>query len=226
MGHSANTCWSAPQRSRSVSGSNQPAPKGNSGAKPSVSGKVFPMSGSEASKSDDLIRGKCIIMDRLCDVLFDSGTTYSFVSVDCVNCIRLPISSLPCDILVSTPTAKPVVTSFVCLGCSVMVHDCKEKALIFGDETPINSRLQGVGEATAFMVLFSAEINKTVRAEHILVVQDFLEVFLDDVIELPPERKIEFSINLIPGASPVSIAPYRMSPVELVEVKKQVEELL
>nr|KYP40142.1 Transposon Ty3-I Gag-Pol polyprotein [Cajanus cajan] len=39
-------------------------------------------------------------------------------------------------------------------------------------------------------------------------------------------RDIEFSIDLVPGAGPVSVAPYRMSPAELVELKKQVEDLL
>ena len=48
----------------------------------------------------------------------------------------------------------------------------------------------------------------------------------EDVPSLPSTREIEFSIDLVPGAGPVSIAPYRMVPVELVELKKQIEELL
>ncbi|XP_061348892.1 uncharacterized protein LOC133294257 [Gastrolobium bilobum] len=43
---------------------------------------------------------------------------------------------------------------------------------------------------------------------------------------LPPNREIEFSIDLIPGLWTISITPYRMSPVEPVELKKQLEELL
>nr|KYP35801.1 Retrovirus-related Pol polyprotein from transposon 17.6 [Cajanus cajan] len=43
---------------------------------------------------------------------------------------------------------------------------------------------------------------------------------------LPPTREVEFSIDLVPGTGPISIAPYKMSPVELVELKKQIEELL
>ncbi|MCI43408.1 enzymatic polyprotein, partial [Trifolium medium] len=39
-------------------------------------------------------------------------------------------------------------------------------------------------------------------------------------------REIEFSIDLMPGAQPISVAPYRMSPVELLELKSQLEELL
>jgi len=58
------------------------------------------------------------------------------------------------------------------------------------------------------------------------VVQEFQEVFPDDITELPPERDIEFAIDLVPGTSPISIAPYRMSASELGELKKQLEELL
>jgi len=43
---------------------------------------------------------------------------------------------------------------------------------------------------------------------------------------VPPEREVEFSIDLVPGTKPVSIAPYRMSASELAELKKQLEDLL
>ena len=60
---------------------------------------------------------------------------------------------------------------------------------------------------------------------------EFLEVFLKDIVKLPLKRKVEFSIDLIsidliPGIGPLSFAPYRMSPLELTERKKQIEELL
>jgi len=58
------------------------------------------------------------------------------------------------------------------------------------------------------------------------VVQEFPEVFPDDIIELPPEREVEFAIDLVPGTSPISIASYRMSASKLGELKKQLEELL
>ena len=58
------------------------------------------------------------------------------------------------------------------------------------------------------------------------VLQEFPEVFPDDITELPPEREVEFAIDLIPGTSPILIAPYRMSASELGELKKQLEELL
>ncbi|MCI69594.1 cellular nucleic acid-binding protein, partial [Trifolium medium] len=62
--------------------------------------------------------------------------------------------------------------------------------------------------------------------EELPVVCEFPDVFLEDVSDVPPEREVEFTIDLVPGTSPISIAPCRMSASELNELKKQLEELL
>ena len=49
--------------------------------------------------------------------------------------------------------------------------------------------------------------------------------FPDDIAGLPPDREVEFTIDLIPGTDPISIPPYRMAPAELRELKAQLEEL-
>ena len=64
------------------------------------------------------------------------------------------------------------------------------------------------------------------KLEDIFVVREFLDVFLEDLSGLPPDRKIEFSIDLLPGSSPVSKTLYRMAPAELRELKEQLQELL
>ena len=53
------------------------------------------------------------------------------------------------------------------------------------------------------------------------VVNEFEDVFPEELPGLPPEREIEFEIELLPGVSPISQAPYRMAPVELKELKEQ-----
>ncbi|CAH9096140.1 unnamed protein product, partial [Cuscuta europaea] len=62
--------------------------------------------------------------------------------------------------------------------------------------------------------------------EQIPVVNEFLDVFPDEIPGMPPEREIEFSIELMPGTTPISKAPYRMAPKEMQELKEQLEELL
>ena len=56
--------------------------------------------------------------------------------------------------------------------------------------------------------------------------REFLDVFPKDLSGLPPDREIEFSIDLLPGFSLISKAPYRMAPFELRELKAQLQELL
>ncbi|KAL0308948.1 UNVERIFIED_CONTAM: Transposon Ty3-G Gag-Pol polyprotein [Sesamum radiatum] len=62
--------------------------------------------------------------------------------------------------------------------------------------------------------------------EEILVVRNFPEVFPNDLPGLPPNRKVDFTIETIPGVTPISIASYGIAPVELQELKKEIEELL
>jgi hypothetical protein len=59
------------------------------------------------------------------------------------------------------------------------------------------------------------------RLEDIQVVCEFLDVFLEDLSGMPPERTIEFKIKLQPDVAPIAEAPYKMSPLELVELKVQ-----
>ncbi|GKC10012.1 putative reverse transcriptase domain-containing protein [Tanacetum coccineum] len=63
------------------------------------------------------------------------------------------------------------------------------------------------------------------RLEDILVVREFPEVFLGDLPGLPPVRQVEFQIDLIPGATPVARAPYRLAPSEMQELSDQLQEL-
>ncbi|WMV50032.1 hypothetical protein MTR67_043417, partial [Solanum verrucosum] len=51
-------------------------------------------------------------------------------------------------------------------------------------------------------------------------------VFPENLLGLPPEREVEFPIELIPGSTPISITPYRMAPSELTELKDLLQELL
>jgi hypothetical protein len=62
--------------------------------------------------------------------------------------------------------------------------------------------------------------------EKIPVVCDYPDVFPDELPGMPPDRDIEFAIELQPGTAPIYKRPYRMPPAELAELKKQLQELL
>jgi len=78
---------------------------------------------------------------------------------------------------------------------------------------------------TAFLCAVKVLEIPELEPKDILVVQEFLEVF-QEVPGLPPDREIEFAIEVVPGTAPISKAPYRMAPAKLAELKKQLQELL
>ncbi|XP_015970341.1 uncharacterized protein LOC107493818 [Arachis duranensis] len=81
-------------------------------------------------------------------------------------------------------------------------------------------------ECQGYILLATNALGDAQNLDQILVVRDFPKVFSKDIPEFPPQREIKFAIELVPGARPVSIAPYRMAPIELAELKTQLEELL
>ncbi|GJX08565.1 hypothetical protein Tco_0196497 [Tanacetum coccineum] len=79
---------------------------------------------------------------------------------------------------------------------------CDEKVV----HIPIN------GETLIIRVQVMENKSDEKRLEDIPVVKEFLEVFPEDLLGLPPVRQVEFQIDLIPGATPVARAPYRLAP--------------
>ncbi|GJV32972.1 putative reverse transcriptase domain-containing protein [Tanacetum coccineum] len=67
--------------------------------------------------------------------------------------------------------------------------------------------------------------SKEKRLEEVPIVQDFPEVFPEDLPGIPPTRQVEFQIDLILGAAPVAQAPYRLAPSEMKELSDQLKEL-
>ena len=65
-----------------------------------------------------------------------------------------------------------------------------------------------------------------VTLDDVPIVCEFSDFFLEDLPGLPPDRELEFEIELLPGSTPISIPSYRMAPVELKELKTQLQDLL
>jgi hypothetical protein len=66
----------------------------------------------------------------------------------------------------------------------------------------------------------------TIQLENIPVVCEYPDIFPDDLPGMPPDRDVEFIIELQPDTAPISKRPYHMPPKELAELKKQLQELL
>ncbi|GJY87115.1 hypothetical protein Tco_0501743 [Tanacetum coccineum] len=76
-----------------------------------------------------------------------------------------------------------------------------------------------------FMIQVMEKKSDEKKVEDIPVVKEFPDVFPEDIPGLPPVRQVEFQIDLIPGAAPVTRTPYRLAPLEMQELSKQLQEL-
>ena len=81
-------------------------------------------------------------------------------------------------------------------------------------------------EPRVFVMLVSLKVVSDVGVSELMVVNEFPGVFPKDIVYLPPEKEVDFVINLVPRTSPISTTAYRMSSSELGELKKQLEDFL
>ena len=77
-----------------------------------------------------------------------------------------------------------------------------------------------------FSLMGSLSVENQAVIDKLQVVCEFPEVFPDEIPDVPAEREVEFSIDLVPGMKPVSMAPYRMSASKLAELKTKLEDFL
>jgi len=137
-----------------------------------------------------------------------------------VNLICLPWSQLD------------VILGMDWLVANQVILNCAERSMIFpNSEILLNpstdsKNLVLKNKIQGYLLLSYVESKEEVNLKNIAIVQNFPEIFPDDIPGLPPNREIEFFIDLMSGTGPISIVLYRMSPSELAKLKKQFEELL
>ena len=90
--------------------------------------------------------------------------------------------------------------------------------------TTAKTMVQEGGEAYLAYVIDTVKARPSVS--NIPTISDFPDVFPEELPRLPPHREIEFAIDVVPGSTPASITSYRMDPLELKELKLQLQELL
>ena len=76
----------------------------------------------------------------------------------------------------------------------------------------------------AFLAHLRDDTTQVSPIESVPIVREFLDVFPADLPGMPPNRDIDFCIDLELGTRPISIPPYRMAPTELRELRAQLQE--
>jgi hypothetical protein len=95
---------------------------------------------------------------------------------------------------------------------------CTDKTVVLTDCQGKSVSCQAQPTAQDLMVF-------SLSAKNLSVVEEFMDVFPEELPGMPPEREVELYIDLLPGTAPIAKRPYRMAPAELAELKMQIAEL-
>jgi predicted aspartyl protease len=187
-------------------------------------------------------------------ILFDSGATHSFMSAQYANTNELPLKNMKTPMVVITPKGS-IEANYMTrrLTLTIMGREFWVTPIIL-DESSIDLILgmswlrkakvviqcgRGTVELTSpkgerfeFEIIVTTSTRRAVFlvdgkfvGDNIRVVRDFPDVFTEELPGMPPDREVEFVIDLSPGTAPISKRPYMMSVEELKELKKQLTEL-
>ncbi|XP_075489612.1 uncharacterized protein LOC142528444 [Primulina tabacum] len=183
--------------------------------------RVFAISQEEADDANDVVAGTIFINEMPAYVLFDSGATHSFISKRFTKKLGLTPEILAEPFRVATPTRMDWLSkNHALVDCrtknvklqapnqgEVIYHGKvkKQKSLLSASQT---WRAMKSGEEVYLAMINEVNEETTLALKEIPIVQDFPDVFPEELPGEIPNREVEFEINLIPDAAPISKVPY------------------
>jgi hypothetical protein len=208
----------------------------------------------EIPTGEEVLAGTFFLNEYPIVILFDSRVSHDFISFACAERARLTLVALGAPYVISTPggqvdtdriaqkvplklSGRVISTNLIVLsGLGIdVILDMRWMKLhkVVLDIAAILVHLYSpvYGEVTLHLPMIS-HIRECLhhmverRLEDIHVVREFPDVFHEELPRMPPERAIEFKIELQPGIAPIAKAPYKISPLELIELKAQLQDLL
>jgi hypothetical protein len=214
--------------------------------------RVNHINAQEAQGAQGVVLGEYLVSSALATVLFDSRASHSFISSNFVKKHNIPTVLLKTPLLTRMPGGD-IKCQLGCLRvrinlsgveflANLVVLKSKGIDVILGmDWLSLHNGLIGCADKVVHLtnpegvrvicytrrsgpapMVFSMEAKSL---EEVLVVNEYPDVFPEELPGMPPDRDIEFVIDLVPGTSPIAKRPYRMAASELAELKKQLEEL-
>ncbi|XP_069152883.1 uncharacterized protein [Solanum lycopersicum] len=220
------------------------AQNGRVGSHSGRGGSPFGRGGGRGGSQSDGGRSHCYAFpSRLeaeaSDVVI-TGSTYSYVSTYFAPSLDILCESLDLPIRVSTPIGDSIVVDRVYQLCTatLMGYDTHAdlKVLDMIDFDVILG-MDWLSSYHAILNCYAKTITLSTPGIPLVewrgslshppkVVSEFSEVFPTDLLDLPPDRDIDFCIVVETGTQPISIPPYSMAPAELKELKHQLQDLL
>ncbi|KAJ0448931.1 putative nucleotidyltransferase, Ribonuclease H [Helianthus annuus] len=205
--------------------------------------RTFNINARQAQADNNVVNDTFLVNGIYASCLFDTGADNCFVSFEFEKLLSRKRSYLSSSFEVEVATGRTVAVNSVLRDCTLELNNhifpIDLIPMQLGSFDVIRRKVSSSCHAfkpasihkeyrafLANIVLAEKEKKKKVEVNDVPVVREFPQVFPDDLPGLPPSRDIDFRIDLIPGANPVAIAPYRLAPSEMQELSNQLQELL
>ena len=162
----------------------------------SPAAKVYTVTQQAADATPDVVTGTISLFDTDAHVLVDSGATHSFISREFIERVGIEMRPTECSMIVD------------CYRKEVHFSQPREPEVIFcGERKILSTSLISVMQANkmlckacqGYLVYAIESANSEMQLEKVPVVNEFFDVFPEDLPGLPPDREIEFEIELAPG---------------------------
>nr|GEX85913.1 reverse transcriptase domain-containing protein [Tanacetum cinerariifolium] len=179
---------------------------GNKARIPKVRGKAYVLGGGDANPGSKTVTGMFRLNDHYVYMLFDSGADRSFVSNTFSTLLDITPSALYVSYAIELADIRTSKTSTVLRGCTLGLlghpYNIDPIPIDLGSFDVIIG-MDWLAKNHAVTVKENIDKSKEKRLEDVPTVRDFLEVFPEDLLRLPPIRQVEFQIDLIPSVAPV-----------------------
>jgi hypothetical protein len=191
------------------------------------------------------IKVKAVEQDEFSFVEMASGAKQKVGGKVMVCALNLGEFVMRINLYVTILGSYNVVIGMDWLETHEAILNCKTKWLNLVVEEGQRHVIVGRNQAISLWFISSLQLQKSMRKgcklyailvlnekgvaeglEHLPVVKEFADVFSEELSGMPPERELEFTIDLKPGTEPIARTPYWMSTPELQELKMQMKELL
>ncbi|GJS95396.1 putative reverse transcriptase domain-containing protein [Tanacetum coccineum] len=174
-------------------------------------GRAFNVNAFDALQDPNVVTGTFSLNDHFDTILFDSGVDFSFISTKFVPLLNVKPSivspgyviEVANDLIPLGHGSFDVIVGMDWLSKNKAEIVCHEKVVRIPLEGGEILRVQGERTLGGTKTLMSTKANEPELSD-IPIVRDFTDVFLEDLSGLPPQRQVEFRIDLIPGATPVA----------------------
>jgi hypothetical protein len=201
----------------------------------------------EIPTGEEVLAGTFFLNECPIIILFNSGASHDFMSFTCAKKTKLSLVASGAPYMISTPGGRVdanQVAQKVSLELSERIFSTNLIILsgqgidvilgmswmklhravldIAGQLVHLDSPVYGkVFLHLPVVSRIKASLHHVVelKLEDIHIIQEFSDMFPDDLPGMPPERAIEFKIELQPGTVPIAKAPYKMSPMEMKVLK-------